>query len=114
MADMFRLTPDERAWLNVYRRALEREHYGMVTRMFIYGSKARGDVHPESDVDMLVIIRNDAHHLKRELRRLGYLLAATSEIVPSILAYIEDEWGSRRKNGSSFREAMERDAVLAL
>jgi hypothetical protein len=82
--------------------------------MFIYGSKARGDDHPESDVDMFLIIRNDAHHLKRELRHLSYLLAATSEIVPSILVYTEDEWESRRKSGSSFHEAVERDVVLAL
>jgi len=111
---MLRLTPDERAWLNAYRRALEQEYAGMVKRMCIYGSKARGDDHPESDVDTLLIIRNDAHHLKRALRRLGYLLAATSEIVPSILAYTEDEWESRRKSRSPFREAVERDAVLAL
>ena len=111
---MLRLTPDERAWLNPYRRALEQKHAGMVKRMCIYGSKARGDDHPESHVDMLLIIRNDAHHLKRALRRLGYLLAATSEIVPSILAYTEDEWESRRKSGSPFREAVERDAVPVL
>ena len=100
---MLRLNPDEQAWLNAYRRALEQEHPGLVKRMLIYGSKARGDDHLESDVDMLLIIRNDAHHLKRELRRLGYLLAATSEVVPSILAYTEDEWESRRESGSPSR-----------
>ena len=114
MTDMLRLNPDEQAWLNAYRRALEQEHPGLVKRMCIYGSKARGDDHPESDLDMLLIIRNDAHHLKRELRRLGYLLAATSEVVPSILAYTEDEWESRRESGSPFREAVERDAVPVL
>jgi len=41
-ADMLRLTPDERAWLNAYRHALEQEHPGMVQLMFIYDSKARG------------------------------------------------------------------------
>jgi hypothetical protein len=63
---------------------------------------------------MLLIIRNAAYNLKREFRRLGYLLAATSEVVPSILAYTEDEWESRRKSGSSFCEAVERDAVPVL
>jgi predicted nucleotidyltransferase len=63
ITDMLRLNPDEQAWLNAYRRALEQEHPGLVKRMCIYGSKARGDDHPERDLDMLLIIRNDAHHL---------------------------------------------------
>ena len=73
-----------------------------------------GDDRPEGDVDMLLIIGNDARNRRRELRPLGYLLAATSEVVPSILAYAEDAWESRRKSGSSFRAAVEREAVPIL
>ena len=62
------------------------------------GSKARGDAHPESDIDLMLIVRNQAEDLKRVLRRLGYDLAATSWAVPSILARTEAEW-ARLKRG---------------
>ena len=99
------------AWLDAYREALNKPHPGIVQEMLIYGSKALGQAHAESDVDVILIVKNDAKALKRELRRIGYLLAAKTEVLPSILAYTQDEWESRRRSGSSFRRAVERDAV---
>jgi len=108
---MLKLTREERAWLNDYRKAIEEKHPGVVQEMLIYGSKARGQAHAESDLDVLLVIKNEVGGLKKKLRRIGYLLAATSNVFPSILAYTQEEWESRRKNRSSFRQAVERDAV---
>jgi predicted nucleotidyltransferase len=108
---VLKLTHDERAWLAQYCKAIEKEHSGVVREMFIYGSKARGQSHVDSDLDVLLIVKNEAGRLKRKLRRIGYLLAATSNVLPSILAYTQEEWESRRRNGSTFRQAVERDAV---
>ena len=109
-----KLTRDEDAWLQAYRRALAAQHPGAVSQLLIYGSKARGTAHAESDLDVLLIVKNEAAARKRDLRRIGYLLAATSDAVPSIFAYTEDEWESRRRRGSTFRRAVERDAVSVL
>ena len=106
-----KLTRQERAWLDTYKRHLGERYPGTVAHMLIYGSKARGEGHSESDLDVLLIVKNSAAGLKRELRRVGYLLGATSEVLPSILAYTENEWESRKKSGSPFRRAVERDAV---
>ena len=108
---MLKLRREERAWLNDYRKAIEEKHPGVVQEMLIYGSKARGQAHAESDLDVLLVITNEAGSLKKKLRRIGYLLAGTSNILPSILAYTQEEWESRRRNRSSFRQAVERDAV---
>ena len=108
---MLKLTREEQAWLNDYRKAIEGKHPGVVHEMLIYGSKARGQAHAESDLDVLLVVTNEAGSLKKKLRRIGYLLAATSNVLPSILAYTQEEWESRRRNRSSFRQAVERDAV---
>ena len=111
---MLNLTQDEQAWLDAYREALDKKHPGMVQEMLIYGSKARGQAHAESDLDVLLIVKNEAGKLKRELRRIGYLLAATADVMPSILAYTQEEWERRKRSGSTFRQAVERDAVRVL
>ena len=108
-----RLTADEQIWLDAYRQALKEQYPGLVEHIIIFGSKARGDDH-DSDLDVLLIVKNEAAHLKRQLRRIGYELAATSDAVPSILAYTQDEWESRRENGSPFQQAVERDGVPVL
>jgi predicted nucleotidyltransferase len=108
---MLQLTPEEQAWLDAYREALDKKHPGAVEEMLIYGSKARGKARADSDLDVLLIVKNDANALKRELRWIGYLLAAKTDVLPSIFAYTEEEWESRKRSGSSFRKAVERDAV---
>jgi predicted nucleotidyltransferase len=111
---MLQLTAEEQAWLDAYRQALDKKHPGAVQEILIYGSKARGQTHAESDLDVLLIVKNESGKLKRELRRIGYLLAATAEVLPSILAYTQEEWESRKRSGSTFRQAVERDAVRVL
>lgn len=108
---MLQLTDAEQAWLDAYRKALEQKHPGAIHELLIYGSKARGQAHAESDLDVLLIVKNHAGGLKRELRWIGYLLAAKTDVLPSILAYTQAEWESRRRSGSTFRKAVERDAV---
>ena len=103
------LTSDEEQWLGAYRAALQDRHPGVVCRMLVYGSKARGDDTPDSDSDVLLIVKDETAHLKRELRRLGHLLAAASEAVPSIMAYTDMEWEQRKASGSPFRQAVERE-----
>ena len=111
---MLALHPDERLWLDEYRQAINERYPGVVMRMVVYGSKARGDAHEDSDIDVLIIVRNEAEGLKRRLRRIGYRLSATSHTVPSILAYTQEEWASYASLGSAFHEAVERDAVTVL
>jgi predicted nucleotidyltransferase len=111
---MLKLTQQEQAWLDAYRKGIESKHPQVVHEMLIYGSKARGQAHAESDLDVLLIVKNEARRLKRELRRIGYMLAASSDVLPSILAYTEEEWESRRRNRSAFRQAVERNAVRVI
>src|SRR5262245_31129776 len=102
------LTSDEQAWLDAYRHALTEQYPGIIEHMMIYGSKARGDAHPCSDLNVLLILKNEAESLGRPLRRLGYDLAVAFDAIPFILAYTHDEWEKRKQSGSSFRQAVER------
>ena len=111
---MLTLEPAEQAWLDEYRHALRTRHPGVVARLVIYGSKARGDAHADSDVDVLLVVRNEAIELKRPLRRLGYDLAAEGWAVPSIMAFTQTEWDRLKDVRSPYRQSIERDGVTVL
>ena len=74
----------------------------------------RRDARENSDIDLLLVVRNDAGHLKRPLRHLGHDLAATSYAVPSIMAYTEKEWEELERCRSPFRAAVETHGVSVL
>ena len=111
---MLTLHPEEQRWLDEYRKALRERHSGTVLRMVIYGSKARGEAREDSDLDVMVVVRNEATALKRPLRRIGYDLAAASWVVPSIMAYTQAEWDRLKNLRSAYRESVERDGVIVL
>lgn len=109
-----KLTRADRRWIKEFGRELTEKFPGMVEQVLIYGSKARGEAGPDSDLDVLLIVRDEAAGRTRQMRGIGYLLAAEGDVVPSIMAYTVQEWENRRKSGSPFRTAVERDQVRVL
>ena len=47
---MLNLASQEQAWLDSYRQALDDSFPDLVEQIVIYGSKARGEAGPESDM----------------------------------------------------------------
>lgn len=111
---MHGLEASEQAWLDEYRHEIKVRHPGMVLRMLIYGSKARGNAGSDSDLDVLLVVKNEADRLRRSLRDLGYRLAVVSDTLPSIFAYTEAEWEDRRRRGFPFQTAVEHDGISVL
>ena len=106
-----RLSQTDRDWIAAYRKKLAAEFPRVVEQFLIYGSKSRGTARPDSDLDVLLVIDDDHAAKRRQLRRAGYLMAAKSDVLPSILVYTRSEWARRRASGSSFQRAVERDAL---
>ena len=103
---MLNLATQEQAWLDSYRQALADSFPDLVEQIIVYGSKARGEAGPESDIDVLVILRRGEKVTKAKVREIGHRLAVTSEAVPSIMVYTLEEWSARREGGSPFRDCV--------
>lgn len=108
------LTASEQAWLDAYREALRTQFAEAVDAVVVFGSKARGDARLDSDLDVLLIVKDHAEALKRPMRGVGHLLAAATDVVPSIIAYTRGEWDRRKVSGSPLRRNVERDGVRVL
>ena len=106
-----KLTADERSWLDAYQRRLAEQFPGLVLNFLVFGSKARGDDRPNSDLDVLVVIREGDWRLKDAVARPSYDLAIGTDTVPSIQIYTEKEWQQLRQRQSVFRDAVLRDGV---
>lgn len=94
---MMSLTREEQEWIDSYRKLLDQQFPDLVEDMRIFGSKARGDSHQESDLDVLLIIREGNWRVKHDIREPGYSLSIEKNVVPSILVYTLKEWNYRRE-----------------
>ena len=109
-----KLTPDERVWLTAFRRGLAERFPGLVEQVMIFGSKARGEAGPDSDLDVLVILGTGDRDTKKKVRHLGHSLAVLSEVLPSIMVFDQEEWKLREQTGSPFYRAVMRDGLPAI
>jgi len=63
--------------LQQLRAGLEAQYGDRLDRVLLYGSRARGDAGPESDVDVLVVLRGEVDPLT-EIHRNSQLVADLS------------------------------------
>ena len=108
---MLQLTPDEQSWLDEYRQVLDEQFPGLVDEFIVFGSKARGTATEDSDLDVLLIIREGDWWKKDEISHPGYDLASEATAVPSILVFTRDEWETRRRKQAPFWQTVTRDGV---
>jgi predicted nucleotidyltransferase len=108
---MLTLTPEEQSWLDAYRKALRQQFPGLVQDIIIFGSKARGTARPDSDLDVVLILREGDWRLKDAVSLPGYDLSIGTNVVPSLQIYTAAEWQQLRDRQSVFREAVERDGI---
>ncbi|MFH1738766.1 MAG: nucleotidyltransferase domain-containing protein [bacterium] len=108
---MLNLTQEEQEWLDTYRKVLGERFPGLVEDLIVFGSKARGDATPDSDLDILVIIQEGDHRVKRGVSSPGYHFSIGMDVVPSILVFTVAEWDRFRRLESVFRESVLEEGV---
>lgn len=85
------LDPDEALWLERYLDRLKKAPGGLLKRLVVYGSKARGDAGPESDVDVLVLV-GDAPDAVPTARGLSYDYDDPDTVDYSVVVRTEADW----------------------
>ena len=85
------LEPDERRWLEAYVKRLRNEPGALLKRVVVYGSKARGDAGPESDVDVLVLVESTQGAV-RKAEDLVWHDDDPYDVDHSVLVRLESDW----------------------
>ena len=105
------LDDDERRWLEGYVERLRTTRAPLVERVVVYGSKARGDAGPESDVDVLVLVR-DAPGAVETARKLVYSDVDESYVVDhSVVVRTTAQWNEGLEMELPFPRNVEAEGV---
>ncbi len=66
-----KLEDQEQQALNQFKKILARKFGPEIISIHLFGSKARGDAHIESDIDVLVTTQHEDWHLKEKIGRVA-------------------------------------------
>ena len=65
------LTPQEREAVDAFVEALQRQYPDRIRDVILFGSKARGDSHPDSDIDLLILVDDDDWRFSHAISRIA-------------------------------------------
>lgn len=109
-----RLTPGERAGLYAFVDRLRQRYGDDLLRVRLFGSKARGDFHEESDFDLLIVMRIESGDYRRrwnELVDLAWDIQLAYGIIISFILKDEANYARMQHDGLLLARNIEQDGV---
>jgi predicted nucleotidyltransferase len=86
------LSEYEREALDAFVERLYSAYPDQVQSVILFGSKARGDADPESDIDIVVILANDDPNLRSAVRRMAARVSLECDLLLSVQAVSRSRW----------------------
>ena len=86
------LTDNERQALDTLVQRLYARHGDYIQSVVLFGSKARGDAGPDSDIDVLVVLTNDDPDRRTSVRRLAARVSLEYDLLISVRATGCSHW----------------------
>lgn len=96
------LQPEERRAVEEFERRLIAELPGRVKDIILFGSKARGDAHPGSDIDLLVVVDRKTPEMDDVIGRITADILLEKEIDLSALDFTRDQIAELAAIGTPF------------
>ncbi|MGQ0574028.1 MAG: nucleotidyltransferase family protein [Pseudonocardia sp.] len=106
-AALARLSADDQRVIVWFRDELRRRYGSRIRDLRLFGSKARGDDHPESDIDILVLLDVKDRATWEQIVDLAY--AHHTGVSPRIIAF--DDYHAPTSRVTGFYEELRKDSI---
>jgi predicted nucleotidyltransferase len=83
--------PDVKAALSTYLQRAVGEYGDDLISITLYGSQARGDAEPDSDIDLFIVLRKDTPNLRQALSELAWQVQFEHNVVVSDIIRSRDQ-----------------------
>jgi uncharacterized protein len=106
------MTETEMSLVRKFKSLVEQKLH--VHQLFVFGSRARGDADPESDLDVLVVIDElETQEMSEYISDCAWEACFESGIVLTPVVYSQDEWENSPERSSFLALAVGREGIPA-
>jgi len=105
------LDKKDKSALSQFKIALEQKLGGQLIDLKLFGSKARGDDRPDSDIDLLVIVATDDWRIRDKVYDVATDILLQTDVCISPKVISKNRFDQLCKEGTSFMHNVCRDAI---
>ena len=80
-ADISYLTAGERVAIEAFLERVRQRFPHQLCQAILFGSKARGDGHPDSDIDVLLVVAEESWPLRQEISTLAARVSLIHDVL---------------------------------
>jgi predicted nucleotidyltransferase len=101
----------ERKTLQALPQKLQDEMVGQVLSVYLFGSRARGDAHPDSDLDLAVIVNPADLKTRTKIRDLAVEVWLENGLYISTRALNQELWERLKELKTGLYRNIQRDGI---
>ena len=102
----------EKKALDEFVAKLEREFPCQVEQIRLFGSKARGDSEPDSDIDVLIIVRDEDWQLRNAISTVAARVSLKFNVVIGTIVIGVERWRQMGEERFTLYRNIEREGVV--
>jgi predicted nucleotidyltransferase len=99
--------------INDLRNHLLSRMPGLIQRIVMYGSYARGEAGEDSDVDILIVVEESSPSVVEETQAIRYEVMARYQYHPllSLLVLSDEDWRGLSKRSAGLKHNIEQEGI---
>lgn len=94
-----------------YLEILSQIYREQISKVILFGSVARGDFSPESDIDLLIVTANGEQNLKDEISMACFDIILETEVILSPLVMDEETYEWHKKYRDPLYNQIQKDGI---
>jgi len=110
-AHLDKLTVRERSSIQAFLQRLYRVYGDTIQQVFLFGSKARGDSGPESDIDILIIVAKENWALRDAVSRMAAQESLAHDVLIGPRVIGKERWRRMAQDRFTLYENVAREGV---
>ena len=111
MTGLYRLTKEQKAAIFAYLRLLREKYRDKIEQVVLFGSVARGEFDEESDVDIMIVLKNGSRRLRDEISMASFDLILRNNVILSPMVMDRKTYEWHKKYRDPLYNSIKRDGI---